>query len=69
MFLLMQANNILRAMYMQWMVGRYCKSLSPSRRHQFEMKVLAEAVFKSKLCNSPPSVCSCIQMIHYYLFA
>ncbi|XP_045023570.1 LOW QUALITY PROTEIN: unconventional myosin IC-like [Daphnia magna] len=42
-----EANNILRAMYMQWMVGRYCKSLSPSRRHQFEMKVLAEAVFKN----------------------
>ncbi len=35
-------------MHVQWMAGRYCKMISPPRRRQFEMKVLAEAVFKSK---------------------
>lgn len=33
-------------MHMQWLAGRYCKMLSPPRRRQFEVKVLAEAVFK-----------------------
>ena len=41
-----QTNEILRKMYMQHMVGRYCKSMSPARRRQFEMKVLAESVFE-----------------------
>jgi hypothetical protein len=35
-------------MHMKWLVGRYCKNIVPARKRQFEMKVLAEAVFKSK---------------------
>ena len=31
---------------MKWMVGRYCKTLSPPRRRQFELKVAAESLFK-----------------------
>jgi hypothetical protein len=34
---------------MKWMVGRYCKNIAPARKRQFELKVLAEAVFKSKV--------------------
>lgn len=42
-----EANNLLQSMYMKWMVGRYCKNIAPARKRQFELKVLAEAVFKN----------------------
>ncbi|XP_046657965.1 unconventional myosin IC-like [Daphnia pulicaria] len=42
-----EANDVLRSMYMKWMVGRYCKNIAPARKRQFELKVLAEAVFKN----------------------
>jgi hypothetical protein len=43
-------------MYMKWMVGRYCKNIAPARKRQFELKVLAEAVFKSKFYNTVLSI-------------
>lgn len=51
-----ETNEILRKMYMQHMVGRYCKSMSPARRRQFEMKVLAESVFEGKKKSYPQSI-------------
>lgn len=44
---------MLRPLYMQWMAGRYCKTISASRRRQFEMKVLAESVFKGSAIHFP----------------
>jgi hypothetical protein len=41
---------------MKWMVGRYCKNIAPARKRQFELKVLAEAVFKSKFYNTVFSI-------------
>ena len=34
---------------MKTMVRRYCKELSPPRRRQFELKVMAEQLFKGLL--------------------
>lgn len=44
------------------MVGRYCKNIAPARKRQFELKVLAEAVFKSKVYI--PSTLSAISKNH-----
>ncbi|CAH1403950.1 unnamed protein product [Nezara viridula] len=43
-----EASEILRCMYYQWLAGRYCKSITPERKAQMELKVLAECLFKDK---------------------
>nr|BAN20553.1 myosin i [Riptortus pedestris] len=43
-----EASEILRVMHRQWLAGRYCKSISPERKTQMELKVLAESLFKDK---------------------
>lgn len=43
-------------MHNQWLVGRYCKGLSPPRKRQFEMKVLAESIFKGTINRFRPIV-------------
>jgi len=51
-----EPNEILRELYMKTMVRRYCKELSPPRRRQFELKVMAEQLFKGNRKDYPKSI-------------
>lgn len=51
-----EPNELLRDLYMKTMVRRYCKGLSPPRRRQFELKVMAEQLFKGNRKSYPNSI-------------
>lgn len=51
-----EPNEILRELYMKTMVRRYCKGMSPPRRRQFELKVMAEQIFRGNRKNYPKSI-------------
>ncbi|KAG8225870.1 hypothetical protein J437_LFUL004800 [Ladona fulva] len=43
-----EASKLLRAMHIKWLARKYMLSLTPDQKKQFEMKVLAEKLFKGK---------------------
>lgn len=51
-----EASELLRRIHRRHLVRVYCYSLSPERKYQLELKVLAESVFRHHKSNYPESI-------------
>ncbi|XP_067010798.1 unconventional myosin IC isoform X2 [Anabrus simplex] len=51
-----EASNHLHKMHRRWLAMKYRKALTPERKRQFELKVLAETIFKGSKKSYPKSI-------------